>query len=141
MGDIEQQILGLPLISSRTGQDKTRTYKQRVLSLWLYQWLLILFMAIVVWLLQPSMTLSVLAGALIYWLPNAYFTLYAFRFRGAQAAVLILRSMYRGEFGKLMLTAIGFSMAFVFLSPIYPFAIFIAFFIMTLSQWVLVSRW
>lgn len=85
--------------------------------------------------------LCVLLGGLIYWIPNAYFTLYAFRFRGAQAAAAVLRSMYRGETGKFMLTVVGFALVFTLVKPIEPISLFVSYSVMTISQWVLVSRW
>jgi len=46
--------------------------------------------------------LSALLGGLIAWLPNTYFALRAFRYRGARAAQKIVRSFYAGAFGKMI---------------------------------------
>jgi len=78
---------------------------------------------------------------MIFLLPNMYFALYAFRYRGAQASMMVLRSMYRGEFGELLLTGIGFALAFVLIKPIVPLGLFTSFIGMIFSQWLIVSRW
>lgn len=109
--------------------------------LWGWQLGLLLLASALLWWLNPVLAYSVLIGGLIYWVPNAYFTLYAFRFRGAQAAANVLRSMYRGEFGKFLLTGVGFALAFVLVKPLDSIGLFAAFIGMTLSQWLLVSRW
>lgn len=114
---------------------------RKIATLWCMQLGLLAVVVLALWWFNRTMAVSVLLGGLIHWAPNAYFTLYAFRFRGAQAAVLILRSMYRGEFGKLLLTGIGFALAFVLVKPIDPLSLFVAFIGMTIYQWCLVSRW
>lgn len=131
--------MGNPL--SVKQQAKTISLQQKIVKLWLSQLILLALSTLVLWWLNPTSALSVLLGGLVYWVPNAYFTLYAFRFRGAQAAILILRSMYRGEFGKLLLTGIGFALVFVLVKPIDPIGLFAAFVGMTLSQLFFVSRW
>jgi len=93
--------LGNPLPEKQ--QAKRISLQQKIAKLWLSQLVLLVLSTLVLWWFSPTSALSVLLGGLVYWVPNAYFTLYAFRFRGAQAAILILRSMYRGEFGKLLL--------------------------------------
>jgi ATP synthase protein I len=117
------------------------TQRQKVVTLLCSQLLLLLLSVFVMSWLNYTTALSVLVGGLIHWVPNGYFTLYAFRFHGAQAAILILGSMYQGEFGKLLLTSIGFALAFALLKSIVPQALFVAFIVMTISQWFLVSRW
>lgn len=121
-------------------QAKNKSLGQQIVILWIAQFLLLLLSVLGFWWLNPTIALSVLVGGLIYLLPNAYFTLYAFRFRGSQQAILILRSIYRGEVGKLILTGLGFALAFIFLKPIDPVALFIAYGLMTLSQWIIISR-
>lgn len=126
---------------SEKQQSKKATQRQKILTLWCSQLLLLLISVFALWWINKTTALSVLVGGLIYWVPNAYFTLYAFRFRGAQAAMLILRSMVRGELGKLLLTVIGFALAFVMVKPLDIISLFAAYIGMTLSQWYLVNRW
>lgn len=114
---------------------------QLIFKLWGQQLGLLLLASGLLTGFSATVALSVLLGGLIYWVPNAYFTLYAFRFRGAQAAAAVLRSMYRGEVGKFMLTVVGFALVFTLVKPIEPLSLFVSYSAMTISQWILVSRW
>lgn len=60
----------------------------------------------------PVQGQSFLAGACLYIIPQSYFALYAFRFRGARASRLIAQSFYRAEVGKYVLTLVGFACLF-----------------------------
>ncbi len=71
--------------------------------------------AVLVYWFNPVQGQSILTGACLYIIPQSYFALYAFRFRGARASRLIAQSFYRGEVGKYVLTLVGF--ACVFSSP------------------------
>lgn len=71
--------------------------------------------SLLVYGLRPVLGQSIMAGACLYIIPQSYFALYAFRFRGARASRLIAQSFYRGEVGKYVLTLVGF--ACVFNSP------------------------
>lgn len=66
-------------------------------------------------------------GGLIAWLPNCYFALRAFRYRGARAAKQIVRSFYAGAAGKMLLTAGLFTVVFINLRPLNAPALFIGF--------------
>ncbi|NHO85768.1 TonB-dependent receptor [Pseudoteredinibacter isoporae] len=72
--------------------------------------------SLLVYGLRPIWGQSIMAGACLYIIPQSYFALYAFRFRGARASRLIAQSFYRGEVGKYLLTLVGF--ACVFNSPV-----------------------
>lgn len=86
---------------------------------------------------------SVALGAAVYIVPNAYFTLYAFRYRfnGADdnAARWITRSFNRGEFSKLALAAAGFALVFRFVSPLHIPALFTGFCSMVACQWYIAA--
>jgi len=51
---------------------------------------------------------GLLAGGLISVIANGYFTLKAFSRSGASAAKAIVQDFYKGEAGKIVLTALGF---------------------------------
>lgn len=72
----------------------------------------------------PVSGCSGLCGGLIAWLPNVYFAHKAFRFSGARAAQNIVRAFYAGEAGKLILTAVLFTLAFVVVKPLDAPALF-----------------
>ena len=79
--------------------------------------------------------LSSLAGGLCCTLPNAYFVWRAFRYSGARSAKLIVSSFYRGEAGKLVLTAAGFTLVFTQIKTLEPLALFGAFILVQAVNW------
>lgn len=83
---------------------------------------------------------SAFFGGLIYFLPNIYFTLYAFRYQGPAYKELIVRSFYWGQSSKLMLVAMGFALVFRFYPAANTTAVFCAFFAMIVSQWLIARQ-
>jgi ATP synthase protein I len=67
---------------------------------------------------------SVLGGGLVAVVPQAYFAVLAFRWRGARSARGIVRSGNVGEVGKFLLSVIGFALVFATLRPIDALAVF-----------------
>ena len=80
--------------------------------------------------------LSALLGGLIAWLPNTYFAIRAFRYRGARAAQKIVRSFYAGAFGKMILTMAMFAMVFIQVKPLSALALFVGFAIVQTMNWI-----
>lgn len=80
--------------------------------------------------------LSALLGGGIAWLPNMYFAMRAFRYRGARAAQKIVRSFYAGAFGKLLLTMALFSIVFIQVRPINALALFLGFALVQTLNWI-----
>jgi len=76
---------------------------------------------------------SLLAGGLICAIPNAYFSVKAFRYRGARAAKKIVKAFYVGEGIKILLTCAGFALTFVFVNPLSTPALFSGFIIVYLT--------
>lgn len=88
-------------------------------------------------LLAGNLTgLSALLGGLIAWLPNTYFALRAFRYRGARAVQKIVRSFYAGAFGKMILTMALFAIVFIKVKPIGALALFVGFAIVQAMNWL-----
>lgn len=87
-----------------------------------------------------TMALSFAAGAIVYIVPNAYFTRYAFRHRGARFASQVARSFNWGEFGKLALVTVGFAVVFRFVPPLHVPLVFAGFCSMIAVQWWLAGR-
>jgi len=83
---------------------------------------------------------SVLLGGLISIVPNGYLASLAYRFTGARAASDVAGSLYRGEVGKFVLTAVMFALVFVMVKPLSAPALFAAFILTTVLNWVLVLR-
>ena len=87
---------------------------------------------------------SVLGGGLVAIVPQAYFAVLAFRWRGARAARGIVRSGNVGEAGKYLLSVIGFALVFALLRPINSAAVFGGYLAMLAIQitgsWVLLRQ-
>jgi ATP synthase protein I len=87
---------------------------------------------------------SVLSGGLIAIVPQAYFAVLAFRWRGARFASSIARSSYAGQVGKFVLSIAGFGLVFALLRPIDAPAVFGGYLIMLVTQitgsWLLLTR-
>lgn len=90
--------------------------KPPVLRVMWYLFLASIVTATLIYLLNKPWAWSIVAGSCVYLIPQTYFSVYAFRFRGARAGSLIAQSFYRGEVGKYALTMIGFGS--IFSSPI-----------------------
>jgi ATP synthase protein I len=76
------------------------------------------------------LALSALVGGLIQIIPQAWFSRQAFKYAGARQMDLVVRSMYRGEFGKVVLTAAMFAAAFTLNKQWNYIALFSAFLLM-----------
>lgn len=82
---------------------------------------------IVLVVFNPVMAYSALIGGSICAVANAYFAKKTFAYRGATSATLMVKSIYIGEFVKLLLIAAGFALAFVFVHPLNIVLLFIGF--------------
>ena len=101
----------------------------------LAQCALLLLFGLAVWLLRGKVSaISVVCGGLIAILPQAYFAVLAFRWRGARSARQIARSSYAGEIGKFFLSVAGFALVFALVRPIEGVTVFIAYIAMVLIQ-------
>ncbi len=74
-------------------------------------------------------------GGFVCWIPCCYFAFRAFRFKGARAAQKIVRSMYAGEFGKIMLTMALFTVVFIQVRPLDALALFAGFALVQSVNW------
>lgn len=86
------------------------------------------------WGLSASVGAAV--GGFIAWVPNCYFAFRAFRYRGAQAARMIVSSFYSGLAGKILLTGALFAVVFVKLDPLNAPAVFIGFVFVQMFSWL-----
>lgn len=76
---------------------------------------------------HPQAAVSAFWGGMIFLVPNAYFTYYAFRYRGAQKAYTVAMSLIRGQKGKTVLNVVGFALAFRFVQPLHTGYLFAAY--------------
>lgn len=87
---------------------------------------------------------SLAAGGMVAIVPQAYFAMLAFRWRGASSARAIARSSYAGETGKFLLSVAGFAVVFAAVRPIDGLAVFAGYMAMLTIQiigsWLLLTR-
>jgi ATP synthase protein I len=83
---------------------------------------------------------SILLGGLTQWVPQFWFTYQAFKYAGASQAQKVLSSMYRGEAGKIVLTASGCIGTFVLFENVNIIGFMGAFISMIPLQLALVVR-
>ena len=91
-------------------------------------------------LLDSRLANSVLVGALIQIVPQAWFAKQAFKHSGASQASLVVSAIYRGQTGKLILTAALLITAFTLFKHWNYFALFAAFVAMIPLQFVFTKR-
>lgn len=91
-------------------------------------------------LLDTEIGVSILLGGLIQLIPQAWFTWQAFKYAGANHASAIVRSMYRGEAGKLVLTACGFTIVYSVMDNVNAIALMGAFITMLGVQILLLAK-
>ena len=79
--------------------------------------------------------LSFFTGAMLDVLPVFVFTIYAFRFSGAQQIKMVAASMYRGETMKMMLTGLLFIIVLKTFPVVLP-ALLVGFFTLKVAQFL-----
>jgi len=121
--------------STNVDSNKPVTLK-RLTTIWLQQIIIIVVVSIIVSWIKSKADYSVLVGGIIYLIPNMYFALYAFRYRGAHAARFVLLSFYRGEMGKFLLSGVGFAIAFTLVKPLDVLLLFSIYIALTCIQWI-----
>ena len=114
--------------------------KPPFLRIYASQLVLLIFAAVLLLVTDKIVAYSTLFGGLISIVPNSYFAMLAYRYTGAKAASEVAKSLYRGEVGKFVLTAIMFACIFVLVKPLSTAALFTAFILMTVLNLVLVLR-
>lgn len=114
--------------------------KPAVFRVCAHQLLLLMLGTVVALFADVNIGVSILLGGLTQWVPQAWFSYQAFKYTGASQADNILTSIYRGEAGKLMLTASGCVLTFVGFGEVNVLAFFGALIIMILIQIILVAK-
>ena len=94
------------------------------------QWIVLLAVAIVFWMLLPRLLLSVLAGGIIACLAHIWFSWRVF-YRATEEARQILGTVCRAEVGKIGLTVMLFIAAFVMIKPLSVVSLMAAYLITT----------
>ena len=83
---------------------------------------------------------SVLAGALVSFVPGALFTLKYFRYSGARAMEQLVRNAYIAEMMKLVMMGLGFALTFRVMEQVRPIMVFVGFLVVHLVSLVTAAR-
>ena len=83
------------------------------------------------WFYNPTISYSLILGGLIHLLPNTYFAMQAFRYRGAKTMRQNLGALAKGEVLKFLLNVMGIALAVIYIKPINIIALICAFVLMT----------
>ena len=83
-----------------------------------------------------ALLISFLLGGLTALIPNAYFAVQAYRYRGARSAAAVTASFYRGEAGKFVMTTVLFAAIFASYQALVVWALFTAWIVMWLANLV-----
>ncbi|MDE0746940.1 MAG: ATP synthase subunit I [Porticoccaceae bacterium] len=111
-----------------------------VLKVSLIQLLVLLALTCGAFWFSLNVALSVFLGGLCQVLPQAWFASQAFKYAGANQADKVLSSMYRGEAGKVLLTASGCIATFVLFDKVNIFGFGAAFVVMIPLQLALIAK-
>ena len=114
--------------------------KPAIFRVCVHQLLILIIVTVGALLVDVNVSVSILFGGLTQWVPQAWFSYQAFKYTGASQAENVLSSIYRGEAGKLMLTASGCVLIFVSFDDISLVAFFGALIVMILIQIILVAK-
>ncbi|WP_417528717.1 ATP synthase subunit I [Marinomonas shanghaiensis] len=79
---------------------------------------------------------SFLLGALTSILPSFYMAWRVFGYKGTRPAKDVVRLFYKGEAGKLIMTALLLSLVFLLIKPLATGAFFAGFGLAILSHWL-----
>ena len=91
-------------------------------------------------LMDTVLAYSVLVGGLVQIVPQAWFARQAYKYSGAQQASLVVRTMYRGETGKVVLAATLMAVLFTLHKQWNFFALFMAYITMIPLQLIFTKR-
>ena len=87
----------------------------------------VLIAAIFLFVLNLTAAYSIALGGLISVAANSYFTLLAFRYRGARNADKVIKSFRKGEMGKIAITLLLFALTFTLITSLNEAALIAGF--------------
>lgn len=114
--------------------------KPELLKATLCQLAALLVLVVMISMTDKLMAVSALVGGLIQILPQAWFSWQAFKYAGASNVDKVVRSMYRGELGKVVMTATLFAILFTVDKQWNYLALFTTFLVMIPLQWFLTQK-
>ena len=114
--------------------------KPELLKAIIYQLAVLLILVAMISTTDKLMAVSGLMGGLIQILPQAWFSWQAFKYAGASNVDRVVRSMYRGELGKVVMTATLFAILFTVNKQWDYIVLFTTFLAMIPLQWFLTQK-
>jgi ATP synthase protein I len=114
--------------------------KPELLKPTLCQLAVLLVLVVMISMTDKLMAVSALVGGLIQILPQAWFSWQAFKYAGASNVDKVVQSMYRGELGKVVMTATLFATLFTVDKQWNYLALFTTFLVMIPLQWFLTQK-
>ena len=114
--------------------------KPELVKATLYQLAALLLLVALISMTDKLMAVSALMGGLMQILPQAWFSRQAFKYAGANNVGKVVQSMYRGELGKVVMTAALFAIVFTVDKQWHYLTLFTTFFVMIPLQWFLVKK-
>ncbi len=106
----------------------------------LYQTLVLLVVGGFLAIGDIVLAFSVLVGGFIQIGPQAWFARQAFKYTGARQVDKVVRAMYLGESGKIVLTASLFVTCFILWEQLNFLAVFSTFILMMPVQWMITVK-
>jgi len=106
----------------------------------LYQTLVLLVVGGFLAIGDIVLAFSVLVGGFIQIGPQAWFARQAFKYTGARQVDKVVRAMYLGESGKIVLTASLFVACFILWEQLNFLAVFSTFILMMPVQWMITVK-
>jgi len=111
--------------------------KRAIFRFVLLQFLLTIFISLGIFYITDGLKgYSFLLGSLCSVLPSLYMAWRIFGYKGVRSAKSVVRSFYRGEAGKLVMTAVLLSLVFLLIKPLSVEAFFAGFGFAILSHWL-----
>ena len=114
--------------------------KPELLKATMYQLAVLLVLVVMISMTDKLMAVSALMGGLIQILPQAWFSWQAFKYAGTSNVDTVVQSMYRGELGKVVMTATLFAILFTVDKQWNYLALFTTFLVMIPLQWFLTQK-
>ena len=114
--------------------------KPELLKATMYQLAVLLVLVVMISMTDKLMAVSALMGGLIQILPQAWFSWQAFKYAGASNVDKVVQSMYRGELGKVVMTATLFAILFTVDKQWNYIVLFTTFLAMIPLQWFLTNK-
>ena len=102
--------------------------------------LLLLLITMALFVFNSTLWLSYFVGGLVAVIPHLYFSVYAFRYVGAQSTQKATQAIYWGETGKFLIALIGFALVFWFFTDLNLKAFFASYCSFLLVQLYLTEK-